>query len=248
MSDPRSLDLYRRDVADARPMTAPEERALFARYHAGDASAAHEIVVRSQRYVYRCAAHYSRGSQSIGDMIQEANAALMRGIVTYEPTRGIRWMSYAGIIARRAIQDYLASVSRIANSPQRRTCRVAAAHARGAETAEALTIAAGVSHRVAGRLLAHVAGRDVAADDEATGADAPQFDLVAEAHRTAAVRDAMAILTERERDVVERRVWGEETLASIGESYGVTSERVRQIQERAYDKLRARLADHREAA
>lgn len=211
---------------DSKILTAAEELALHARWRAGDARAADRLIVSNQRLVHKIARRYMR-SASLDDLVQEGNVGLMLALEKFDPTRGIRFMSYAAWWVRALMQEFARRAPSVVRMPAKAEGRYRPYAAHDASLDEPAY--AGDEHS---RLDGLAADGDGA---EASGVSADE---------ARAVRAALWVLSRREREVIRRRHLSDdkETLKQIGEDHGLSRERVRQLEERALAKLRARLA------
>lgn len=107
MRKPRQPDRYTADLASCHPLTREEEDALARQAVAGDARAAERLVTSNLRFVMRIASGYRRYGLGMDDLIQEGNLGLVRAVGMFDPTRGIRLISYAVWWIRAYIQNYI---------------------------------------------------------------------------------------------------------------------------------------------
>lgn len=247
MNDSRSMARYREHLARLVTMSAEDERSLFASYRSGDVAAGKEILARSQRWIARIARRYSPTGRDREDFVQEANVHAIAAMRAFDPSR-TRWATFGALCVSRAMQEYATQQCHIVRAPTA-IWRVALATSRGETDVSAVATRARITERRAGHIMRHVAARDVAfSDDAGTATTCTPFDDVATAERILAVRGALDALSDRERDIVRRRHYDGETLDAIGETYGISGERVRQLEIRAIEKLGKRLAGFKEAA
>jgi RNA polymerase primary sigma factor len=243
-----------------------EERALATRIRAGDTAAIGELVEGNLRFAVAVAKKYQHRGIPLADLIQEANAGLTTAAHKFDPDRNVKFISYAVWWIRQAILQAIAEQGRTVRVPLHRAGeiqRLRLAHDRLAgvlhreptlaETAEE----AGIEPDVAGelfRLISPAISMNAPLGDD--GSPAREVgDLIADHHAASAyvdvedhdtarfLRERIAIrLSPREMMIVERYfgLGGDEchTLESISQTLGVTRERVRQIKEKALEKLR----------
>lgn len=100
------LKCYFEDISKYDVLTPEEEKEIFKRIEQGDESAKNKLIEANQRYVFAVAKRYNTGSK-IMDLIQEGNLGLMTAIDHYDPSRGVRFLSYARYFIEREINMYL---------------------------------------------------------------------------------------------------------------------------------------------
>ena len=258
-----SLDQYLREIS-AYPLIDREQEADLARRIRRNEVGALERLVRSNlRFVVSVAKRYQNQGVSLADLINEGNIGLMRAAQKFDETKGIKFISYAVWWIRQAILQALAEQSRIVRVPLSRAGTLHRIGKRSSsltqelgreptleEIAEELDLSEEeIKHTLAmaqthlsldaplvpgedGQLL------DYVSDQFSPG---PDEELYTEALQRS-IEDALGTLSEREAKVL-RLYFGlgdtePLTLEQIGERFGITRERVRQIKERALSRLR----------
>ncbi|MDE0057642.1 MAG: RNA polymerase factor sigma-32 [Defluviicoccus sp.] len=241
----------------------------------GDESALGELITAHIRLVVRIASKFRGYGLPVGDLIQEGNVGLLEAANRFDVERQVRFSTYATWWILAAIQEYVvrnASIVRIGTTPAQKSLffnlrRLRAQltdNARATmsdEERERIARELGVSSAAVARMEAHLSHPDRSLNASISGDDGDEMqdlladdspspeDIVRERHdfaaRAAWLREAMADLTPRERQVITRRFLkeGKSTLAEIGESFGVTKERIRQIEGKALAKLKTILAE-----
>ena len=241
----------------------------------GDESALGELITAHIRLVVRIASKFRGYGLPVGDLIQEGNVGLLEAANRFDVERQVRFSTYATWWILAAIQEYVvrnASIVRIGTTPAQKSLffnlrRLRAQltdNARATmsdEERERIGRELGVSSAAVARMEAHLSHPDRSLNASISGDDGDEMqdlladdspspeDIVRERHdfaaRAAWLREAMADLTPRERQVITRRFLkeGKSTLAEIGESFGVTKERIRQIEGKALAKLKTILAE-----
>lgn len=236
-----------------------------------DLEAAWRLITSNLRHVVYIARGYAGYGLPQEDLIQEGNIGLMHAVRRYDPSRGTRLLSYAAIWIRAQIHDFILKNWRIVKVTTTKAKRKLFYKLRGSKRrlewldrddarriADALDVTTDDVICMDGQLYS----RDVPFDGPADSSDerpAPDTYLgdsdlepaaiIAEADfrhaATEALEEALETLDERSRDIVEARWLVENddkaTLAELGERYGVSAERIRQIESTAIERLRQAL-------
>ena len=257
-----SLDKYLQEIGKEDLITVEEEVELAQRIRKGDQRALEKLTRANLRFVVSVAKQYQNQGLSLPDLINEGNLGLIKAAEKFDETRGFKFISYAVWWIRQSILQALAEQSRIVRLPLNQVgslnkinkafSRFEQEHERRPspeELAETLDLPAekvADTLRVSGRHISvdapFVEGEDNSLLDVLVNDDSPVADktLINESLSTEVER-ALATLTERERDII-RLFFGincqEMTLEEIGEKFGFTRERVRQIKEKAIRRLR----------
>ena len=257
-----SLDKYLQEIGKEDLITVEEEVELAQRIRKGDQRALEKLTRANLRFVVSVAKQYQNQGLSLPDLINEGNLGLIKAAEKFDETRGFKFISYAVWWIRQSILQALAEQSRIVRLPLNQVgslnkinkafSRFEQEHERRPspeELAETLDLPAekvADTLRVSGRHISvdapFVEGEDNSLLDVLVNDDSPVADktLINESLSTEVER-ALATLTERERDII-RLFFGincqEMTLEEIGEKFGLTRERVRQIKEKAIHRLR----------
>jgi RNA polymerase primary sigma factor len=257
-----SLDKYLQEIGKEDLITVEEEVELAQRIKKGDQEALEKLTKANLRFVVSVAKQYQNQGLSLPDLINEGNLGLIKAAEKFDETRGFKFISYAVWWIRQSILQALAEQSRIVRLPLNQVGslnKINKAFARfeqenertpsPEELAEVLDLPKEKvtdTMRVAGRHVSVDApfadGEDNNLLDVLVNTDSPNADrgLINESLGTEIER-ALATLTEREKDIV-KYFFGigcsEMTLEEIGDKFGLTRERVRQIKEKAIRRLR----------
>lgn len=254
-----------------RPMLSQErEFELAQRWrNDGDEKALHELVGAYLRLVVSIAGRFRQYGLPVGDLVQEGNVGLMQAAARFEPSREVRFSTYASWWIRSAMQEFVLrnwSIVRTGTSAGQKAlffnlrwlrAKLERAGALGLSGPVGDKIAADlkVSTREVSAMAERLAGRDQSLNDPVgvEGTDewedflvdsAPTPEETAIQHRDGEIEhrwlvSALDSLTDRERLVIQARRLREEhlTLEELGARLGITKERVRQIEHRAFHKL-----------
>ena len=266
-----SLEAYIGAVHQIPVLSAENEQELAHRFKdAEDLEAARELVHSHLRFVVHVARGYNGYGLPLGDLIQEGNIGLMKAVKRFDPEVGVRLVSFAVHWIRAEMHEYILKNWRIVKVATTKAQRKLFFNLRKSKTrlgwlnAEEVSAVAkdlNVSEREVLEMESRLSGRDIGfdapvdEDDEHTPA-APINYLVAdgedpsqayeradsEDHQLDLLREGMAQLDERSRDIIKRR-WldadSKVTLQDLAEEYGVSAERIRQVEANALKKMKA---------
>ena len=258
-----SLDKYLQEIGREELVTPDEEVELAQRIRKGDQEALEKLTRANLRFVVSVAKQYQNQGLSLPDLINEGNLGLIKAAEKFDETRGFKFISYAVWWIRQSILQALAEQSRIVRLPLNQVGslnKINKALTRFEQenerqpTNEELSEMIDVPKdkisdtlRVGSRHVSvdapFVEGEDNSLLDVLPNDDSPSADrgLVNESLNTEIER-AQSPLTDREREIV-KSFFGigcqEMTLEEIGERFGLTRERVRQIKEKAIRRLKS---------
>ena len=252
-----SLDKYLQEIGKEDLITVEEEVDLAQRIKKGDKEALEKLTRANLRFVVSVAKQYQNQGLSLPDLINEGNLGLIKAAEKFDETRGFKFISYAVWWIRQSILQALAEQSRIVRLPLNQVgslnkinkafARFEQEHERTPSPEELADELDLPKEKVTDTL--RVSGRHVSVDapfsdgednsllDVLVNSDSPIADrgLINESLGTEVER-ALSTLTDRERDII-KYFFGigcsEMTLEEIGEKFGLTRERVRQIKEKA---------------
>ena len=270
-----SLDQYIHTVNSIPLLTPEEEHNLAERKMGGDVEAAKQLILSHLRVVVSIARGYDGYGLNQADLIQEGNIGLMKAVKRYEPDRGARLFSFAVHWIKAEIHEFILRnwrLVRVATTkPQRklffnlRSMRKSLS-ALSPKDAQAIADDLGVKLSEVLEMEQRMTGKDVAlladnSDDDDNFApidwladhdNEPTRQIERKAHytlQTEGLQNALAKLDDRSRRIVETR-WlqddGGMTLHELAAEYGVSAERIRQIEAKAMQKLRTFLAEETE--
>ncbi|WP_040941935.1 RNA polymerase sigma factor RpoH [Xanthomonas campestris] len=266
-----SLDAYIGAVHQIPVLSVDEEQNLARRFRDElDLDAARELVHSHLRFVVHVARGYNGYGLPLGDLIQEGNIGLMKAVKRFDPEMGVRLVSFAVHWIRAEMHEFILKNWRIVKVATTKAQRKLFFNLRKSKTrlgwlnASEVTAVAkdlNVSEREVMEMESRLSGRDIGFDassdeDDDHGPPSPVSYLVAneedpsqayerhdsEDNQLQLLREGMAGLDTRSRDIVKRRWLDSEskvTLQELADEYGVSAERIRQIEANALKKMKA---------
>ena len=267
-----SLDQYIQSVHRMPMLSEQEEIELATRLRdEGDIDAARQLVMSHLRLVVAIARGYLGYGLPHADLIQEGNIGLMKAVKRFDPSRGVRLVSFALHWIKAEIHEYVLRNWRLVKiattKAQRKLFFNLRSMKRDSSTlapdeVELIADQLGVKAEEVVEMETRLSGRDLPLeggnDDDDSFAPisylpdphAEPAEALAQAQHARlqdeGLRSALANLDPRSRDTVERR-WlnegGGPTLHELAAEYGVSAERIRQIEAKAMQKMRAQLAE-----
>ena len=257
-----SLDKYLQEIGREDLITVEEEVELAQRIRNGDRIALEKLTRANLRFVVSVAKQYQNQGLSLPDLINEGNLGLIKAAEKFDETRGFKFISYAVWWIRQSILQALAEQSRIVRLPLNQVGslnKINKAFSKfeqqnerkpsAEELAEELDIPVDKiadTMKVSGRHVSvdapFVEGEDNSLLDVMINDDSPNADRVLiNESLSKEIERALSTLSEREHEIV-KKFFGigipEMTLEEIGDEFGLTRERVRQIKEKAIRRLR----------
>ncbi len=263
-TDLDTVKLYLQEIRKTPLLTFEEEQALAKRVQEGDQEARGKMIQSNLRLVVAIGKRYINRGLPFSDIIEEGNLGLIRAVEKFEYQRGFRFSTYASWWIRQSIERAIANQVRIIRLPVhvgelvnsysrtiRKLTQLLGREPSNEEVAKKMRININRIRALAQvtretyslDMLINSEGEDTLKDvlrDENT----PPPSNESEEHlRTRYLREWIAELPATERNVIEMRYGlngaSPRTLDSIGRQFGLTRERVRQIQERAVRKLQS---------
>ncbi|RQW69318.1 RNA polymerase sigma factor RpoH [Halomonas sp. YLB-10] len=275
LSPGHDLNGYIQAVNRIPLLTVDEEQDLAHRLQQeGDLEAARRLVMSHLRFVVHIARSYSGYGLPQADLIQEGNVGLMKAVKRFDPTQGVRLVSFAVHWIKAEIHEFVLRNWRIVKIATTKAQRKLFFNLRGAKKrlawlnsdevdaiAKDLDVKPEVVREMEGRLASHDAGFDASpSEDEDSAYQAPVHylddasqdpatqleDSDWEQDATRRLQGALAELDERSRDILSQRWLAENkaTLHELADVYGVSAERIRQLEKNAMKKIRERLGDN----
>ena len=264
-----SLDHYIHAASTIPMLTAEEEHDLAVKFReTNDLNAARRLVLAHLRFVVHVARGYAGYGLPLGDLVQEGNVGLMKAVKRFDPSVGVRLVSFAVHWIRAEIHEYVLRNWRLVKVATTKAQRKLFFNLRKAKKhlgwlsrkeTEAVAKDLGVSTREVNEMERRLSSYDVSFDPDPTDDEnfAPaaylpspnsdpakaveREDWDADAHDR--LDAALAKLDARSRDILARR-WltdDKSTLHELAAEYDVSAERIRQIEANAIAKLRAQM-------
>ena len=260
--DDGGLHRYRATLRTCAPLAEAEERRLARAYLAGDRRAGDKLIRACLPFVVSIAMEYRRWGIALEDIIQQGNVGLLRAAARFDPSRDCRLVTYAAYWIRAEIREFLVRAYRVVRfgttKGERRMLRLY--RTTREDDPAVLAAKSGLTEERVRGLLPLLASRDASLDAEPLGSGSALGERLAakgptpedetaeneQNRQSRALLDVvLAELSPREQLIVKER-WSTDdvvTLEKLGVRLGVSKERVRQLEERARQKLKARLLE-----
>ena len=269
-----SIEQYIQAAFSVPVLSAEEERRLAERLQRhNDLDAARQLVLAHLRFVVRVARGYNGYGLALGDLIQEGTIGLMKAVKRFDPTMGVRLVSFAVHWIRAEIHEFILRNWRIVKVATTKAQRKLFFNLRGAkkrlgwmnrEEVDAVARDLGVKPETVLEMESRLSGQDLCFDppvneeeDDHPYAPAaylgdssadPALQLERDDwqdNSTGNLRDALERLDERSRAIVETRWLADDktTLHELAARYDVSAERIRQLEKNAINKLKKLMAD-----
>ena len=261
-----SLTLYLTEINKFPLLSADEEQELALRFRdEGDLQAAHTLITSNLRFVVKVAGEYRSYGMKMLDLIQEGNIGLMMAVRKFDPTKGVRLISYAVWWIRAYIQNHIISawsLLKIGTTQAQRKlffklnqAKQAIINMTGEGDLHAAAISLDVKDAEAQEMEQRLRG-ELSLDVPMLEGEAGTFleslpdlrqnqeEMLGDHQETLIleqeVASALENLNEKERFVIERRVASDNplTLQEIADHFCISRERVRQIEEGALKKMK----------
>lgn len=265
-----SIDAYIAGVSAIPVLSAEEEHELAVRlYEQGDLDAARTLILSHLRFVVHIAKGYMGYGLPLADLIQEGNIGLMKAVKRFDPSVGVRLVSFAVHWIRAEIHEFVIRNWRIVKVATTKAQRKLFFKLRGAkkrlgwlnqEEVETVAHDLGVEPKTVLEMESRLSSHDIAfdqpsdADDDESSYSPVQYLTAANADPAKLLEhddwndqnidklsDAMQDLDGRSREILARRWLTDEkkaTLHELADEYGVSAERIRQLENNAIKKLR----------
>lgn len=241
-------------------------------YYKNDLEAARQLVMSHLRFVVHIAKSYTGYGLPISDLVQEGNVGLMKAVKRFNPEVGVRLVSFAVHWIKAEIHEYILKNWRIVKVATTKAQRKLFFNLRSSkkrlswftnDEVKSVATDLGVEPNVVREMEGRMAGQDTAfdgyaSDDDDQAYQAPVHYLEDKSHDPATLledsdwsqssvnmlRNALAQLDERSQDILQQRWLNEEkaTLHELADKYGVSAERIRQLEKNAMKKVKNAIA------
>ncbi len=263
----QNLESYIKTVKALPVLSAEEEKSLAEKlYYHKDLEAARQLILASLRFVVPIARSYQGYGLPMNDLIQEGNIGLMKAVKRFNPEENVRLMTFAVHWIKAEINEFVIKNWRIVKTATTKAQRKLFFKLRGAknsltwftdkeadEVAEQLGVTRADVLEMDSRLYGKDMQVDMSQDDEETEGyfapvlvsqmATPEESLLQESeenYQQRAMQQALAVLDERSRDIIQTR-WLDDSklgLKELAERYQVSMERIRQIEVQAMKKMK----------
>ena len=260
--DRDSVNLYLKDISHIKMLTPDEEKEIAIKAKNGDQRAKDRLISANTRFVVSVAKQYQGQGLDLEDLIAEGNIGLIKAAEKFDPDKGFKFISYAVWWIRQSILQALSDKSRtirlplnqvtLLNKIRKATAEFAGKNERDPSLKELEEITGIPSDKI--YAILNISAKLISVDspfkDEEEGTyidiipnqNSPKADaaLIKESNEADIVK-VLSPLGPRSHDII-RMYFGlgtrEMTLTEISEKFGVTSERIRQIKEKALDIIK----------
>ena len=266
METDSNLKLYLREISKTPLLTPEQEVELAGKIKRGDKDARTQMINANLRLVVKIAQDYSGYGLPLSDLISEGNIGLMKAVERFDPEKGGKLSTYAAWWIKQSIKRALANQSKTIRLPVHMVDKIAKmrristmlAEVLGREpTDEELAEEVGLPRRKLA-MLKQASQRPTSLDAPVNEGEATQYgeiigddraenplDALADKNLHGELDDLLDILDQRERRIIDERFGlnGKKpmTLEEVGREFGVTRERIRQLQNVALTKMRKAL-------
>ena len=264
-----SLQSYLAQIRNYPVLSREEEYELAMKLReTEDLEAARQLIVSNLKFVVRIANEYKNYNVNTMDLIQEGNIGLMKAVRGFDPTKGYRLISYAVWWIRAYIQNHIMkswSLVKVGTNQSQRKLFYKLRSTKNKIEATGAEMGEDIYSEIAKELDVPdsqviemdriMSGKDLSLDANVEGStertyldvlgdsfDQEQFLEDSQARPLVAkkIKEVLANLKDRERDIIERRILTDspETLEKLSRKFGISRERVRQIEKNALNKIR----------
>src|SRR3954469_2261745 len=268
-----NLNAYVQAVSAFSILTVEQEQKLAEDlYYNGNLDAARKLVMAHLRFVVHIARSYNGYGLPLGDLVQEGNVGLMKAVKRFNPEKGVRLVSFAVHWIKAEIHEFILKNWRIVKIATTKAQRKLFFNLRGAKkrlawlsndeaaaVAQDLGVEVKQVREMEGRLASYDAGFDADEDDEDSSYVAPAHYLEDNRYDPAVrleesnweesnvngLESAMQKLDDRSRAILQRRWLNDDkaTLHDLAAEYGVSAERIRQLEKNAMNKVKTMMME-----
>jgi len=265
-----SMQVYLNSIANIPVLSAIEEQKLAEKfYRDGDLEAAQSLIVANLKFVVHIAKSYKGYGINLSDLIQEGNVGLMKAVKRFDPTLGVRLISFAVHWIKAEIHEYILKNWKLVKIATTKAQRKLFFNLRKSkknlgwlskEETKRLALDLGVKESDVMEMEKRMSSNDVSfdpledSDDEFTPSSFvtdeainPSLIIENEDYEStyqARLLESLDLLDQRSKDIVQKRWLNENkaTLHELADAYKVSAERIRQIENQALLKLRESIA------
>ncbi len=266
-----SLQVYLNSIADIPVLSAIEEQKLAEKfYRDGDLEAAQSLIVANLKFVVHIAKSYKGYGINLSDLIQEGNVGLMKAVKRFDPTLGVRLISFAVHWIKAEIHEYILKNWKLVKIATTKAQRKLFFNLRKSkknlgwlskEETKRLALDLGVKESDVMEMEKRMSSNDVSFDplEDSDDDDFTPSSFVTDEtinpsliienedyENTYQTRllESLDLLDQRSKDIVQKRWLNENkaTLHELADAYQVSAERIRQIENQALLKLRESIA------
>lgn len=261
----QNLETYLRTVQSIHKLTPEEEMTLAEKlYYEEDVTAARQLILSSLRFVVYVARTYNGYGLPLSDIIQEGNIGLMKAVKRFNPEEKVRLMTFAVHWIRAEINEYVIKNWRIVKTATTKAQRKLFFKLRSSKEtlewfsdkdADQVAESLGVTRKDVLEMEMRLYGRDLPIDPSVDDDDNttfpilishdadPETALAKQSHADyehKRMQDALATLDSRSRDILQKRWLTDDKvgLKELSAEYGVSMERIRQVEKQAMNKLK----------
>src|SRR5262245_5761004 len=263
VESPDTLRLYLKEISRFPQLTPDEEKDLGARVQKGDDDAFRKLIEANLRFVVAMAKKYARSGYPLHELINEGNLGLIEAVSRFEPSRGVRFITYASWWIRQAILAAIAHYGQVFRIPPKLKHELYRFDTKIANltqelghrpTVDEISKELGMSEKDVRDMMEGTPSQVSLDAPVGEGAEMRLEDLIRDQSLTPVdeqliaqsfeeqLQTLLGQLDEKEKNIIERRFGlGDrepQTLAEIGSDLHLCRERIRQIEERALGKLR----------
>ena len=258
-----SLKLYLREISKTPLLTVEEENELAERIKMGDAAAREHMIKANLRLVVKIANDYSGYGLSLSDLVSEGNIGLMNAVERFDPEKGGKLSTYGAWWIKQSIKRALANQSKTIRLPIHMVDKIARmrrissilAEALGREpTDEELAAELGLPRQKIA-MLKQASQRPTSLDAPVNEGEATEYgeiisdesasdplEMLSDKNLHGEIDGLLSILNDRERRIIDERFGlnglKPMLLEDVGREFGVSRERIRQLQNSALTKMR----------
>ncbi len=264
IEDKNNISLYFNDARRENLLTREEEMAITKRIQSGDAEARSILIKSNLRFVITIAKQYQNSGLALEDLISEGNVGLITAVDRFDPDKGFHFISYAVYWIRQSILRAINEKSRLIRLPLNKSMEIMDIermvynlYYKTGKTLDVAEVAAALNKNVSD--VAYIMSLNTEHLSIETSNDVGDMksklidimedkksksveDNVIDKEFLVKLKEALLSLTETEQDIINARYGinqNKKTLKEVGATYGLTKERIRQIEKKALRKMQS---------